>query len=98
MKDTLIQLATDKGFESEEYDAHDESYPLNGLHYYLWNCELQKWLRDKHSMDVEINNEMFNTSLYYSCTIFNTDFKYTNGNYEAALEKGLFEALNLIKG
>lgn len=57
---------------------------------------LQKWLRDEHNIIVEINHEYFDTTLYFSCTIFRTEFKYTNLIYEQALETGLHEALKLI--
>ena len=69
---------------------------IEGVYHAPAQSLLQKWLRDEKIVNVEINLEEFNTTLYYSCTIFGTDYKYTNGIYELALEKGLRQALRLI--
>ena len=65
---------------------------------------LQKWLREKHGIDVlpfKEQNTIQDLSLIYTWTIFNKGIISTipkgYDTYEQALEKGLQEALKLIK-
>ena len=96
MKQKLIALATQKGFDSEVYDANDEAYPLIGLHYYLWLCELQKHLRDEHNIYI-IPPMKFGES-GFACQIVRTPKMKFFKTDEEALEAELFNALKLIKG
>ena len=48
----IVDLAKEKGFESEwitEYDIHNNGKPLG---FYLWLCELQSHVREKHLIEV----------------------------------------------
>ena len=102
----LIELAKEKGFISERISflltllKNGEKRQIE-YWYYIWMCELQKWLRDKHQIEIEIHfNEL--TSKYrigYISAILDEkldiikEFKI----YEQALEKSLIESLKLIK-
>lgn len=57
MKEELVTLSREKGFMSEGnlIVVYDE-------YYYLWMCELQKWLRDNHSLNVEVYATTVSTS------------------------------------
>jgi len=91
------------------YDLNFKSYfglmiSLNENCYHLWMCDLQKWLREVHNLDVIPNHyggiNFPNTC--YNCYInkhLNTESKLTQvyNTYEEALEQGLLEALKLIK-
>lgn len=116
MKEKLIKLSKEKNFNSDF--LHNEPYKYNtkeNLRYYLWLCELQKWLREKHKIFIMINDsngvleqehfrfqisELHKHNVYkMSCSAFNFGNK-KEGNYttyEEALEKAIFEALELIK-
>jgi hypothetical protein len=48
MKEQLIQLAKDKGFVSHIIGKSVSAEHTIKDFYYLWLCELQKWLRDTH--------------------------------------------------
>lgn len=43
----LIQLSREKGFISR-----DNLITVNASYYYLWMCELQKWFREVHNIDI----------------------------------------------
>ena len=92
MKDELIKLALQKDF----------LFIVDS--YYLWMCELQKWLRDKHNIHININTELDDGNIEYGVDIYTIDRKNFNCEYvgidytfDKVLEKGLFEALKLIK-
>lgn len=102
MKEQLIKLAKEKGFESIMYNQliiHRIWTKLEDSHaYYLWLCELQKWLREKHVKIISVEFEL-------DCYEVYIDEKYYVGSYglgktflayKQALEKGVFEALKLI--
>jgi hypothetical protein len=90
MKEQLIKLSKQKGFLSE-----DNLVTVNDDYFYLWMCELQKWLREEHGIDV------------YCMPVGDDSYKWYNnieshnpvftGTYEEALEVGLQEALKTIE-
>lgn len=106
----LIKLAESKGFESyfmkvisfipcSEHVITDPEF-IN----HLWLCELQKWLRDEKKIYISISSELEDGNLEYYIDTFTIDRKNINWDstkidytYEKVLEKGLFEALKLIK-
>lgn len=100
MKEQLIKLAKEKGFISNIHKAISMQ-TNDSLYEYLWMCELQKWLRDEHDIHVTADRvEFLETSEKgYMWIIYNQ--KHNAGEelttYEVALEKGLLEALKLIK-
>ena len=79
---------------------------------YLWMCELQKWLREKHNSIVEIvySKQDYTSPIKFESTVdyFTKELEYEITTepefrsekflkYEDALEIGLFNALKLIK-
>lgn len=114
MKEQLIKLAEEKGF-FQDFTAMQISYGHLDIDY-LWMCELQKWLRDKHNIDIIFEPERYKNGINYcvqaqcfdlingdsklnfiinATYMFNDNHEYPT--YEQALEKGLSEALKLIK-
>ena len=111
----LIKLAKEKGFESKLRISFNSSFTakehINNA-YYFWMCELQKWLRGTHNIDVEtylissfkndIEQSQEREEKSYTFQIFLEGLKqpYSPHNiyfsYEKALEKGLFETLKLL--
>lgn len=77
---------------------------VNDSYYYLWMCELQHWLREKHFIDVRVANNS-RTSHFAMIELLDLDGTTMAGpkhhyNYKIfaeALEYGLQEALKLIK-
>jgi len=90
----LIKLSKEKKFISK-----DNLVTINSDYFYLWMCELQKWLREVHNIDIIITSNL----LGYGYLLYNRypPKNITNSNtyqtYEQALEEGLQTALNLIK-
>ncbi len=80
----LIQKACNLGFN------------LKNKEYYLW--ELQKWLREEHSIDVLVDKGFLSNKYSYEVLYKNDmlDSEYVFKTYEEALGKGLYEALKLI--
>lgn len=118
-KEHLIELAKEKGFESKfdivvkgftNLDVKKIKEYLNNYGHYLWMCELQKWLRDKHNLFIHIsaysqentNDLIWDVAFDYEIITFNKgNYELLNIedkiiSYEKALESGLFEALKLI--
>jgi predicted patatin/cPLA2 family phospholipase len=100
----LLQLSKEKGFISR-----DNLIEVNSDYKYLWMCELQKWLREVHRIDVQVLRnkpgydeykvEIYktdNTNSYIHFWIKEEDYIKWFESYEDALEEGLFEALNLV--
>ena len=71
---------------------------------------LQKWLREKHKIHIIVNPCNTNSELSWSVSIISNILEYNKtyesfmprvitikNTYEQALEKGLYEALKLIK-
>lgn len=94
MKQKLVELAGKKGFKSKAL----RTYNLDDELYYLWLCELQKWLRDEHEIWVHNKKETKRWSVYvddfYGRHLL-TEYIFID-TYEKALERGLIEALNLL--
>lgn len=98
MNNELAQLANEKGFIPENLTISWKE------DYYLWVCSLQKWLREVHNILVIINPSRSEDEGKLDCFIYDL---YENGeyfhssrdykNYEASLEAGLLNALQLIK-
>jgi len=99
----LIELAKEKCFNAK---AKTEIVGYVGQHellYYLWLCELKKWLNDEKNIIVSSNHYEYackqdNGWRYTIGTSIKTDFssgKYKT--YEKALEEGIYETLKLIK-
>lgn len=93
----LIALSREKSFMSK-----DNLVKVNESYYYLWMCELQEWLREKY--DINIGIEYYNSTKTYQYTIIHYHEKWDfykgiiyYNTYEKALQKGLLEALKLIK-
>jgi hypothetical protein len=95
----LILLSREKGFMSI-----NNLIKVNAEYYYLWLCELQKWLREAHNIDIIIKPwtgnlpnqktyaadvSIFNSNIHQKCMRVNS--------FEEALEIGLLCGLNLIK-
>jgi hypothetical protein len=99
----LIQESENKGFLSR-----DKLIKYNKTYFYLWMCELQKWLRDKHNLHIAIEftysgyiiskMEKFteNDTFISSFPLRENDRLVYFKTYELALERGLQELLNLI--
>ena len=109
MKEKLISLAKEKGFESTVIGKSATAKYSKKPFYYLWLCELQRWLRAEHNIHVYIasKTQSDGTTVFipHGRTIPDTIknslivdiIKYsTHLIDEEALEKGLQEALNLI--
>lgn len=105
-KETLISLAKEKGFISEllSHTVWKYSYKED-LRYYLWMCELQKWLREIHLFHIEIFLGYDEDNIWYDYSLYKIAMNYeykplassSNGEtYEKCLQKGLLQALKLI--
>lgn len=111
MKNELIQLAAEKDFKSQFFHPEPLKYSdKEPTRYYLWMCELQKWLRDIHNihvrplgMDINETNKLEyvygilvkDINRYILLGDFENRVKFST--HEKAFEEGLFEALKLIK-
>lgn len=98
MNKELVKLAKEKdflGYFPKEWEYHTKE----PLRYYFWLCELQKWLRDKYNIHVEVLliDTLTNIYVYYILATGNvTRVGSHKTSYEIAFEDGLLEALNLI--
>lgn len=105
MKEQLIELAKEKGLITNLYQP--EIMQVSEDYYYLWMCELQKWLRDSHKLIVQIESiwgdkEM--KTIEYESWVMYRDFENHLPNeepdifktYESALEFGLTQALDKL--
>jgi len=120
MKKELIELAKKEGFESNVhiyprcFNAHIGLFDvdkLNNFHdtkYYLWLCELQKWLIYEYKLHIYIvpigSYKGWHLANIRHLTLDLLADKIDIGakkesfkSYEQALEKGCFEALKIIK-
>jgi len=106
MKNEIVKIASLKGFISR-----DRLVSVIESYYYLWLCELQRWLRNSCHIDVLVEHQFTGIDndpvQYQACVttgINDTDSdEYANhvsseffDKYELALESGLLEALKLI--
>ena len=63
-KETLIKLAQDKGFKSQIFTDTEWLYSSKeDLRYYLWMCELYKWLADNYTIGLNLNNSEMEANL-----------------------------------
>lgn len=111
MKEQLISLSKQKGFKGGKYytpqtpNTPEIIKNAQGLEDYLWMCELQKWLRDMHKINIvalPYTASIEDRSIVYiwmisgmksSTAVKKEHYKL----FEDALESGLQEALKLIK-
>lgn len=98
MKEQLIELSKQVSFLSR-----DSLIKVNDNYYYLWMCELQKWLRDVHNVHIEVTHwkSKINDRFEYLFSVYfpghiNDSGDFWNNTYEEALEEGLKFALNYI--
>jgi hypothetical protein len=102
----LIQLAEEKEFESN-IDLIHKNYKVadggktNELLFYLWMCEVQKWLEDNYAIFVEIKtltsvNEIFGHEVYLKSWRFAPKKLDEYLTKQEALQEGLTQALKLI--
>ena len=107
MEEQLIKTAREKGFQGlfEKEWIYNSNEPLR---YYFWLCELQKWLREKYSIECIVNYTSYALQEFpYDLEIYKDNDSLINadcelydmafGTYELALEIGLQYSLALIK-
>jgi len=110
-KQELIKLATDKGFISKAIGKSVDSKSIEKDFYYLWMCELQKWLRDVHKIHVSLfadyDRKDITYNTYWNCNVILLNWgddrehrivkpiREFYNSYESALEEGLFQALSI---
>ena len=106
MKEQLIELANEKKFTPQRKYIFGRD-----MDYYLWMCELQKWLRDEYGIYATvIPDKSYDFGLLFNVVIKSDaeDYMYDlilrhDGKimdlklHEQALEQGLINALKLIK-
>jgi len=109
MKDKLIILAKEKGFESKIVYSNKYKHSSNeDLRYLLWMTELQKELRDKYNCLVEVSffKKDYKNELGWSVSVDNYKTDWSNQteidyyktyfiNHDKALEDGLYNALKM---
>ena len=95
----LVKLSREKGFRSK-----DNLIEPSLSYTYLWMCELQQWLRDKHECVIVILPFLLEDGgITYEYTNYSTqiDEELDHGDgpfssYEMALEAALMSALKQI--
>lgn len=106
----LKQKAEKLGFVSKIKLVHEnlkspDMGELESLLYYLWKCELQKWLREIHNIAVIVSFTNNNAFEFYYFIHSDISKPYSNricslpvkvNSYEKALEIGLQETLKLL--
>ena len=118
MEENLIKFITAKSAKEKglTYDEVGQSYRSNGNFTYGRNDQefypaptqgvLQKWLREKHKISVEVFSLSHHNSIVFTYNIkklLETTIEvlsknnYVFNTYEECLENGLFNALQLIK-
>lgn len=87
---SLIKLSAEKGFLSK-----DKLVGVNTSYWYLWLCELQKWLRNKHNIEIAV--QWFDKGYVYAVNKkpFKANTYKVNliDSYEQALEEACYQAL-----
>lgn len=99
MKGELVSFAKEKGFEPAMFYLN----LYESLFYYLWMCELQKWLRENHGIHINVDfgigwgHQLIPVG--WSGERFSEKFIDGRGwdTYEEALEEGLRQGLKLLK-
>ena len=105
MKDILVQLAKDKGFVSVVIGKSVTAKYSNKPFYILWLYELKKWLKETHNLlivvDVTEDCKFWKTHIR---NIKKGDSRDEHSRFLIpfkteleALEKGVLQALNMIK-
>ena len=101
MKKQLIEQAERIGFQSIIFDLKTNTdIEIEGTIYYLWMCELQKWLRDERGYHVEsLISPTFNFERHTWCIVSDKKMLKADAEdtYELALQAGLLEACKLIE-
>jgi hypothetical protein len=101
MREELINRGFELGFkDGDNLDVFNGEKPND---YYIWLCLLQKWLRVKYDINVwcepvesfEIYKVKIAKGIFTSQPIYYYHASFTD--YNPALERGIYEALNLIK-
>ena len=93
---------SEDGVNFEETEFRQEDCTIDDRYFRPTQSLLQKWLREKHIIDVIPSISYFKNGIkgqYVSVIIkphFESEYYYAD-TYEEALEKGLQEALKLIK-
>jgi len=101
MKEQLISLAKQRGFKSDHIDMDffiEKKGEIFEYWFYLWMCELQKFLREKKDIDVIVTPE-YNSDGYSYYLYKNKEEMFSvhssRNVYESELEKALIDGLNL---
>lgn len=113
MKTELIQLSKELGFKALSQPLQSATLAKIGqleesiadLSYYLWMCELQKWLRDVHKVIVTVDPIVGFSECNYSYNIYTKNNIWILSHFtartfsspEETLQEGLYHALTLIK-
>ena len=104
MKDKVItfetaKLAKDKGFDKITFERKASNLELVELNNFPTQSLLQRWLREKHELNIDIGN----FGIYWEVAIYtieeNMEVIHESGGYntyEEALELGLQKGLKLI--
>jgi len=97
----LLKLANEAGFKSNVFSDAEITSDLN---FYLWMCELQKWLRDEHQMHAHTDaaiglNDFFACVDAITINGFDTLYMDDGGHdsYEEGLKVALKEGLEVIE-
>lgn len=99
--DDAYFMANDNGEITLGWSNYDE--PIYGEIKAPTQSLLQRWLREVHNIEVEVNRIRYSNSREYVFDIRNNNvqlkssLKNTYGSYEESLEYGLFEALKLME-
>jgi hypothetical protein len=101
MEKKVIELATEEGFISSIIGKSVEAKYSNKDFYYLWMCELQKWLREVHGIHIQITTDD-GIDFGWCLNVINSPedsgyWRYFFKTYEEALEESLKQALILIR-
>ena len=96
VENKLIDKARDLGFHS----FFGLMTTVNRDCYHLWLADLQRWLREEMNIFVFVDYKLPPNLAQYNIWDNNTGFQrqvlMAFGDYEAALESGLREALKLL--
>ena len=107
MKEELIKLAKEKGFISDIIGKSVEAEYSTKDFYYLWMCELHKWIREVHNIHIEIKNnphsqgneglwEYLTTPIFekgHILSSLDTPFRHGNGCGLSTYEQALEKGL-----
>jgi hypothetical protein len=80
-KKILIQLSKDIEFESKIFPLEFKFNSKEPLRFYLWMCEMVKWLYDIHGIRMhttKVRNVVTNEELQEELIRFITDFQKVN--------------------